>query len=551
MEGQLQLAFFAMSGLTMLVAALSAFNATNLSRDIQELGKNRLPSVDGLWKINEGQTQIQSAQYAILTPGGSVSERQQLLRRIDAAWKQINSGIQQYEATPSTAEESRRYAEFKQRWSTWETDHKQLLKAVSTVGGQPFPAENTPRGRQIFSLARQESGSFDAATAGIIKVIEINYELGTKAAEQGESAARSAMFWSFVSLLAAPAIGFFASRYFTRTIAQPLGARIASVVDVAAAVADGNLTRNVPPNEDADELGRLQNSIHTMVTSLAGLVQKIQSSGVQITTSATQIAASGRQLEATMNEQMASTNEVTATAQQIAATARTVVQSMEAVQTEADATAQAASSSQQDLNVMETLMRDLATATRTITAKLDVMHEKASNINTVVTTITKVADQTNLLSLNAAIEAEKAGEYGTGFAVVAREIRRLADQTAVATLEIEQMVKEMQGAVSTGVMEMEQFSKTVGHAVNDVVRITDQVEGMIGRVQGLTPRFEMVGRSLEEQAEGALQISQAMQQLSDASQQTSEALRDSNQAVEELNGCTRTLRQEVSRFHVA
>ena len=81
-------------------------------------------------------------------------------------------------------------------------------------------------------------------------------------------------------------------------------------------------------------------------------------------------------------------------------------------------------------------MRQLAEATTSISAKLGIISEKANNINSIVTTITKVADQTNLLSLNAAIEAEKAREYGLGFAVVAREIRRLADQTASAALGV-------------------------------------------------------------------------------------------------------------------
>src|SRR5258708_22470883 len=96
-------------------------------------------------------------------------------------------------------------------------------------------------------------------------------------------------------------------------------------------------------------------------------------------------------------------------------------------------------------------------ASGSITAKLAVLSEKTTNINSVVTTITKVADQTNLLSLNAAIEAEKAGEYGLGFAVVAMEIRRLADQTAVATYDIEKMVKEMQSAVAAGGVGVDKF----------------------------------------------------------------------------------------------
>ncbi len=138
---------------------------------------------------------------------------------------------------------------------------------------------------------------------------------------------------------------------------------------------------------------------------------------------------------------------------------------MEDVTETAQATTEAASNSQINLEKIQGAMQNLVVATHSISRKLSIMDEKANNINNVVTTITKVAAQTNLLSLNAAIEAEKAGEYGAGFAVVAREIRRLADQSAVATLEIEQMVKEMQSSVSTGVMEVDKFSKEVSQYV--------------------------------------------------------------------------------------
>jgi methyl-accepting chemotaxis protein WspA len=551
MESQLRLAFLGMGGLAMVVALLGLRTTASLSNSIKELGENRLPSVDGLWKINEGQTQIQSSENAILTPGATAAERQQQLRRIDGAWKQINAGFKQYEATGSTPEEQRIYAEFKQSWADWEASHKELLRAVSSLGNAPFPEANSPQGRAIFAVAQEEVNTFSTATDNVVKVIDLNYKIGTEAALRGEQDSKTSLFWSIVALVAAPTIGWFASNYFTRTIAKPLGARITEVVSVAENVAGGDLTRNLPDTQDADELGKLQNAIHVMVENLSLLVRQIQSSGVQITTSTTEIAASGKQLEATVAEQLASTNEVTATAQQIAATSMSVVRAMDDVKGQAVETANSASHSQQDLDQMETVMRDLVTATAAITSKLDVMHEKANNINTVVTTITKVADQTNLLSLNAAIEAEKAGEYGTGFAVVAREIRRLADQTAVATLEIEQMVKEMQGAVSIGVMEMDHFSKTVTSAVEDVVRISDQVELVIEQVKGLTPKFEMVGQSIEEQSQGAQQISEAMQQLSQGSQQTSDALRESNRALEALDESTQAMRTEISRFHVA
>jgi methyl-accepting chemotaxis protein WspA len=223
---------------------------------------------------------------------------------------------------------------------------------------------------------------------------------------------------------------------------------------------------------------------------------------------------------------------------------------MDEVERRAELTAQSAGTSQKELRQMEQSMRQLADATLVISTKLGVISDKAGNINNIVNTITKVADQTNLLSLNAAIEAEKAGEYGTGFAVVAREIRRLADQTAVATLDIENMVKEMQGAVSTGVMEMDKFSKEVKHSVDNVAKIGEKLASIIQQVQNLTPRFQQVSSSVGGQSQGAVQISQAMAQLSEASSDTINSLFRINQAIDHLNESAQNLRQGITQFNI-
>ncbi|NEO11971.1 MULTISPECIES: methyl-accepting chemotaxis protein [Moorena] len=333
--------------------------------------------------------------------------------------------------------------------------------------------------------------------------------------------------------------------FVTRDIVNSLN----KAVDIAEEVSAGNLSTKVEITS-TDEIGQLLESLKKMTENLNSLIYKVQQSGIQMTSSTTQIAASGKQLEATMTEQLASTNEVTSTAQEIANTSGELVQTMEQLAQLSQITADAASHGQQDLMRMESTMRHLANATSSISAKLGVMNEKANNISSVVTTITKVADQTNLLSLNAAIEAEKAGEYGAGFAVVAREIRRLADQTAVATLEIETMVKEMQSAVSTGVMEMDKFSKDVSTSVENVGKISEQIAKVIEQVQSLTPRFEMVNQSVEDQSKSAQQISEAMVQLSEASQQTADSLRDTNNALERLDDTAQGLQTEVSVFQV-
>jgi methyl-accepting chemotaxis protein WspA len=214
----------------------------------------------------------------------------------------------------------------------------------------------------------------------------------------------------------------------------------------------------------------------------------------------------------------------------------------------AEHTATLAGSGQVGLTRMEDTMRRVMDAAGSINAKLAVLNEKAGNINQVVTTITKVADQTNLLSLNAAIEAEKAGEYGRGFAVVATEIRRLADQTAVATYDIEQMVKDIQSAVSAGVMGMDKFSEEVRRGMQDVQQIGGQLTEIIQQVQALAPRCEAVNEGMQAQATGAEQITQALAQLSEAAQQTVESLRQSGQAIDGLNQAAVGMRTGVSRF---
>ena len=176
------------------------------------------------------------------------------------------------------------------------------------------------------------------------------------------------------------------------------------------------------------------------------------------------------------------------------------------------------------------------------------IREKADSINAVVTTITKVADQTNLLSINAAIEAEKAGEYGRGFLVVAREIRRLADQTAVATLDIETMVRQMQDAVSAGVMQMDKFADEVRSGVAQVTKINQMTWEIITEVQSLSSRFQLVNEGMRNQTTGAQQINDAMTQISEATRRSAQSIQDFEHVITMLRNSVEGLNQEIGQF---
>lgn len=325
--------------------------------------------------------------------------------------------------------------------------------------------------------------------------------------------------------------------------------KVDAMLAVVTRAAEGDLTGRIAIDGE-DAIGQLAKRLQRMVDNLGGLVNQVQQSGIQVTSSATEIAATAKEQEATAAEQAATVNEIVATATEISATSKELLNTMNEVAKVAESTAGSASSGQAGLEKMESTMRQVVDASASIASKLEVLNEKASNINTVVTTITKVADQTNLLSLNAAIEAEKAGEYGLGFAVVATEIRRLADQTAVATWDIEQMVKEMQSAVTAGVMSVEKFSEEVRRSVHEVEAVGHQLVQIIEQVQALTPRFESVYEGMQSQSQGADQIKQAIIQLNESAQQTVASLRQSNAAIDRLNDAAHGLQVGVSRFKV-
>jgi methyl-accepting chemotaxis protein WspA len=335
--------------------------------------------------------------------------------------------------------------------------------------------------------------------------------------------------------------------YLSVSISQSVEALSARVEEMASGAAD--LTARVEVNS-RDELGRLATGINAMVAKIHAVVSKVRESSLQVLSAASEIAATAREQESTVSGLSAATTEVAAAVREISATGKELSGTMDEVNGRANQAAAIAASGRDRLGGMERTMHQLVDSTASISAKLATIRDKADNINMVVTTITKVADQTNLLSINAAIEAEKAGEFGRGFLVVAREIRRLADQTAVATLDIESIVRLMQDAVAAGVMQMDKFSDEVRTSVTRVAEINTQTGQIITEVSGLSDRFRSVNEGMRNQAIGAGQINEAMANMTGNIRQTAGALDEFKTATTHLRGSIEVLNQEIAQFKV-
>lgn len=413
----------------------------------------------------------------------------------------------------------------------------------------PLAEANPPQLPAMAALARGRLRDiFDKQHAGAEK----SARLATAAADKLETEARAAVrFWSVAEtatsltvIVAVVLIGW----YIAHGIVKPTGRLIAKMRQIAAGT--GDLTTRVPV-ESRDEVGQLSEAINLSLARFHDLVVNVRESSIRLYAGTTEIAATAREQESTMQTLGASTNQIAAAVRQISATSAELSQTMNQVNDGGRATGKLATSGRAGLATMGDTMARLAVSTNSISNKLNAVRQKASDINAVVTTITKVADQTNLLSINAAIEAEKAGEYGRGFLVVAREIRRLADQTAVATLDIENMVRQMQGAVSAGVMEMDKFSEEVRVGVSKVSEINGAMGQIIEQVHGLNERFQVVNDAMGQQSGGARQINDAMLSLVGGVQQTSHSLKEFHAVTENLRDSADSLKRQVSLFKVA
>jgi methyl-accepting chemotaxis protein len=306
--------------------------------------------------------------------------------------------------------------------------------------------------------------------------------------------------------------------------------------------------RLLAASRSRSETNQLFSAVAVMIHGIEELLGAVNATGSQLQASAERIAATARQIEVAATQQAASTVEVGATSKEISSTAGQLADTMAEVAGVANRSATLAEEGRESLARMGQAMDDLDEGSREMSAKLTLIREKATGIGQFLSTIGKVAAQTNLLSLNAAIEAEKAGEFGPGFAVVAREIRRLADQTAGAALDIERTVRDMQASVQAGSAAMEGFTSLTRQTADTSRAVNAKLGRIIAAGEELNPRFSAASEGMSLQAEGADQISVVISQLADNAGQTRDSLAEFRRAAEDLTATAAGLKEILTRF---
>jgi methyl-accepting chemotaxis protein len=317
----------------------------------------------------------------------------------------------------------------------------------------------------------------------------------------------------------------------------------------AARVAGGDLTGGLTVN-GSPQLQALSDNLNGMAGGLAELSGQVRDGAQRIGSGTTEILAAVSQHTATASEQSAAISETTSTVEEVRAASE---QSAKKAGDVADAARSSVEVSQRGIESVEAIaqaMGEISDRVEAIARDILALSEQGQQIGEIITTVNDLADQSNILALNAGIEAAKAGEHGKGFAVVATEVRNLAEQSKQATGQVRAILGDIQQATAGAVLAIEQGTKVVEEGQTLAQRSGEVIRSLAGTIREAAHAAQQIAASAHQQSVGMDQVARAMQDLTESTTQFVAGARQSQQAAEDLNGLAKRLTSVTDRYRV-
>jgi methyl-accepting chemotaxis protein len=347
-------------------------------------------------------------------------------------------------------------------------------------------------------------------------------------------------------LFAAIIISVIASLVVTRAVILP----VHRMVTVIESMASGDLTQRIDVSS-SDEIGNMSRHMNEFITSLHETIILFANNALELASASTQLSSTSGQM-AQGAESLASQSTTVATAgEEMTATSRDIAQNCQLAAESSKIAMEAAESGSAVVSQTVSVMGRIAERVQMTSSTIEGLGTRSDQIGAIIGTIEDIADQTNLLALNAAIEAARAGEQGRGFAVVADEVRALAERTTRATREIGDMIKSIQTETRSAVGEMELGVSEVKQGTAEARRSGDAIRQILSQIEAVNLQVNQIATAAEEQTATTSEISINMHQITDVVQQTSRGAQESAAAAHRLSSLAAELKRLVSRFRIA
>lgn len=395
------------------------------------------------------------------------------------------------------------------------------------------------------SFGRQEE-RFNRVRKTLDEIVAMEEKDMAVKLEGSEKAGRSAVRGILAVGTVIVGLGLLLVVLLTRAISGPLKELSAATERIAA----GDLTVTVSVPDRMDEIGVLVSAFRKMVESLRGMTREMGEVSNVLAASSAEMLASVAQFTAGTTETATAVRETASTVEEVKQTAIVSAQKAKNVMERAQVADQAAQSGKQSVEESIELMKRIQGQVASIADSIVRMSEQSQAIGEITSVVNDLTEQSNLLAVNAAIEAAKAGEHGKGFAVVAQEIRNLAEQSKQATGQVRTILGEIQKATTAAVMVTEQGSKAVEAGAQQSIRSREAIEALMASVDDASQAATLISASSQQQLIGMDQVTLAMGSIETGTRQTSDSSRQLESMASTLHHLGEKQKELSSRYKV-
>lgn len=534
---RLLFAFLLVSLITLFVGVFGYTQVNKLRDNDRFLYEKGAVPLERVGAINATGNRIRVLYTRDILNEAEVSVFEKTDSRIKKFREEIDQGVLILEASLPNKEAHRFFADFKEAHERFNPILDKLLHAARSG--------NYAEAKQMIST----SGVATTTARGEIEAIDkLSEFLVANAKRLSDDNARVAQRAGWV-MLGLTGIGVVVAFLMGFLISRSITVPISGLVSQAEQIAEGDLRVSIDYRSE-DEIGQLSNAFRSMSEKLRTTIDQVSSTAVMVATSASQLRGSSMVISSGTDEVASQSNTVATASQEMAATSHDIADNCHQA---ADSAKHAAETTQRGFDVVKRTVdgiRNRGEGTRTNARIVESLGSRSDQIGAIVATIEDIADQTNLLALNAAIEAARAGEQGRGFAVVADEVRALAERTSRATKEIGEMIRVIQAETKTAIISMEEEVRGTEQGISEAGGLETALHEILEQVNAVTMQMNQIATAAEEQTATTSEITNNIHHISEIIQTTSHSTNDAARAAVELSGKAEELTGLVQRFRL-